>query len=832
MAAMGVCLIAAGASADEIPVDGNGRPLWQKRIFNDAPVRMELSGTKALRRLLSNVPIASFNRDQITPTPTGLTFEPRVTAAEARALRAHGYALERLGDRHQASRRAMEEAWADQARRGKSTSGEKGVYHTPTQVGDILLQVAADHPTIAKAFTIGTSVQGREIWAVVISDNVGAEEAEPEVRLSSTIHGDEPVGLEMLLYLVDHLTDNYASDPDVKALVDDYEIHLIPCHNPDGVVAGTRVNAHNIDLNRNFPVMYPETPEPETTLFVDYGNAHNFVVSGNCHGGALVVNYPYDYTPELAPDDATIIALSLEYSTYNPPMFNGSFTKGITNGYAWYGIDGSLQDWSYESSGCIDVTLELSDDKIPPTTDLEALWADNRESFLHYLRAARYGINGVVSAADTGLPLSASVTVLGNAKPVVTDPDRGDYYKLLGTGTYDIQVSSFGYNDATLYGLEVIWGQATVRDVALVPLADGEVAGLVTTTAGDGIAAQVEVRVLQTQELVAALSTNPISGAYATTLPHGDYVLLASSAGFIPAEAQVTIAATPAEHDFALVEARVETLVFDDVEGSLALWTGGWGKAIPSEGYLSGNSLTDSPGSGVGYAAEQTNPYLLNTVLDLSGATDARVSFWAKWSIENGYDGCMVQVSPDAGTTWENLTTAFTRSASGEGVQQPAGVPVFDGWQPTWVENVANLGPWLGEPELRLRFVLVSDQSIEGDGFTFDDFEVVIVRPAVIGPDGNADDGNQQPADGGPQQQADEDPQQLADGGPQHQPGGDEAMANPGDAVLWMPDGPDGDPLPGCGCTSSPGGSAWLSVLLLSLIGCVRRSSKTGPADH
>lgn len=470
---------AASASAD-IPLDERGLPQWEVRVFDDFPVRIELESREDLARLLERVPIASFSRDQVRPvtgpgTAGRILFEPRVTDAEGAALHRAGYAFERLDDVEQRVRRQMEAEWRRQAEEGGAAlrSGERGVYHTYTQIGTILAQAETSYPAIADAFSIGRSVQGRELWTIKISDNVGVEEAEPEVRLAGTIHGNEVPAQEMLLYLLDHLTTKYGTDPVVTDLVDNYEIFITPCLNPDGLTAGTRRNSHNIDLNRNYPVPNGTigddgtwTEEPETIAVKNSGFAHNFVVSINGHTGSLVVNYPWDWTYTLAPDDSAIQLLSLEYAMYNLPMYNSPvFPHGITNGAQWYVVWGSLQDWSYYETDCIDVTVELSNTFMPPASQLDALWNDNRESLLHYIKAARYGINGTVTDALTGQPLAATVTVVGNTKPVHTDPDHGDYYKLLPTGTFDLVFSADGYSDVTVSGVSTTWGTPTVLDV-------------------------------------------------------------------------------------------------------------------------------------------------------------------------------------------------------------------------------------------------------------------------------------------------------------------------------------------------------------------------------
>ena len=469
---------AHGEGTGSIPRDARGLPLWEIAEWNDFPIRLELSGTAQLNRLLAEVPLASFHREQILPLGDAggqgpLVFEPRVTEAEAAALQAAGYLFIRLADQEKEFRRAVEEAWARQGLKSASDlqRDTAGYYPTHAQIGSIFAQMEIDYPGICRTFSWGQSIQGRELWGLVISADPQNTAAEPEVRLSSTMHGDETPGMVMLVNFAEYLTGNYDKSgfEDVTNLVDNYEIHIMPLHNPDGYVAGTRSNDNGEDLNRNFadPAGTHPVQELENVHFMNYAGGQQFVISQNGHSGALVVNYPWDYKYALAPDDAAIIQLSLEYSTYNLPMYNGGFPQGITNGAAWYIAYGTLQDWSYFVTGCIDVTIELNNVKNPPASQLDGLWDDNRESLIHFVKAARYGINGVVFDAATGLPLDAVVTVVGNTIPVVTDPAHGDYYKLLATGTYDLVFEADGYVAQTVTGVATVWGTPAVLDVAL-----------------------------------------------------------------------------------------------------------------------------------------------------------------------------------------------------------------------------------------------------------------------------------------------------------------------------------------------------------------------------
>jgi len=469
VAVLSFALPGPGLAVDTVP------SVWIPANFEGFPVEIHLSTRADLTALLDRVPVASFNREQLSPSPDGgLVFRPRVTVAEASALELAGYRVTRLEDREQQGRRAVEAAWSKRADKAvvAPPSGPLTDYPTFPEIGAMLVSLATSYPALCDTFLWGHSVQGRELWGIRISKNIGVNEAEPEVRLSSTMHGNEVIGMIMLLNLADHLLVHYDQPgyEDVTALVDGTDIHIMPLHNPDGYVGGTRANANGDDLNRNFdePSGIDPDMEIENVHFSNYGFAHHFVVSLNGHGGALVANYLWDYKAELTTDDAALQLLSLEYSTRNLPMYNSpSFSQGITNGFDWYFAYGTLQDWSYDQTGCIDTTMELSDVKWPAASALAGFWDDNRESLKAYTAAASYGINGVVTDASTGLPLDATVTVTGNAKSVVTDPSCGDYYKLLHSGTFELTFEAVGYTSQTIGGVATTWGTPTVLDVAL-----------------------------------------------------------------------------------------------------------------------------------------------------------------------------------------------------------------------------------------------------------------------------------------------------------------------------------------------------------------------------
>lgn len=418
----------------------------------------------------------------------------------------------------------------------KDSRNPMGAYHTYEELTAELDSIAIEHPAICWLESIGQSVQGRELWFMKISDNVSQEEDEPEFKYISTMHGDEPVGTELLMYLINYLVDNYGTDSLVTYLVDNTEIWIMPLMNPDGNALHQRYNANGEDLNRNFPdpitdsTNTPEGREPETQAVMNFCFGQSSVSSANFHTGALVVNYPWDCQYLLTPDDDLFIEISLVYSRLNPPMYNSSvFDSGITNGAQWYIIHGGMQDWNYNWLACNEVTIELYDTKWPDPSVLPGLWEDNREAMLAYMDQCHRGIRGLVTDASTGQPLAATVSLLEIGKDVYTDPDVGDYHRMLLPGTYTVQFSAEGYWPQTFSDVEVVADSATRLDVQLHQLLEGNISG----TVRDSVSCQplyASVEVLGPG--VSPVYTDSLTGYYSINVYQGTYTMRVSSNGY------------------------------------------------------------------------------------------------------------------------------------------------------------------------------------------------------------------------------------------------------------------------------------------------------------
>lgn len=346
-----------------------------------------------------------------------------------------------------------------------------------------------DYPALCRIVNIATLPGGRKLLAAKISDQVDQSEGEPQFLYTSSMHGNETTGYILMLRLIDLLLSGYGTDPDLAWMVNNMEIWINPLANPDGTYAGgngtvagaTRYNANWVDLNRNYPDPedgpHPDgnSWQPETIAFMNFASEHHFVMSANLHGGAELINYPWDTWQKRHPDDSWWQYVSYQYADTVHEYSNNYFYSqgdGVTNGYDWYSISGGRQDYMTYFHLGHECTIELSDAYILPPAQLPVLWDYNYRSLLNYLRQCAFGINGTVTDSITGNPIRAKIWIDGHdadSSHAYSWLPNGNFNRLLSAGTYDLEFKSPGYFPKTLKGVAVADQQATTLTVQMVP---------------------------------------------------------------------------------------------------------------------------------------------------------------------------------------------------------------------------------------------------------------------------------------------------------------------------------------------------------------------------
>ncbi len=359
----------------------------------------------------------------------------------------------------------------------KNLQGQYPTYMGRYSAGEAWLNITcpdADHPKVS-----GTQTCRRQLWFMRISGTPSVSSDKPRMFLGANIHGDEVIGREMLLRLMDLLGQGQDSDQEITsmltALRSNAEILLMPSINPDGYEKQKRADcwkssgtSHTTcytgaDLNRNFP--NKETGQsdsssgraPETAAIMDklykyepetYGGTpvqwpHPFVLGANFHGGSTCANMMFDSCPNTGspttncrnnyPDQGAIFdedleakSLGREFANLSPVIHgsgsSGSFYQGLTYGYEWYYISGGLQDWSvvYPNRDSLHMTVELTATKWPSfsssTEGVEVSWTNNKKALVTYLYRGLKGVHLEI-VDQAGQPITG-VTVDVSGRPI------------------------------------------------------------------------------------------------------------------------------------------------------------------------------------------------------------------------------------------------------------------------------------------------------------------------------------------------------------------------------------------------------------------------------
>ena len=302
-------------------------------------------------------------------------------------------------------------------------SSINGDYHSYKELEADLLSLQAAYPDLARVFTIGTSLEERNVYGLKISDNVSQDEQEPEVLFLGCHHAREWISVEVPYLLGKHLLESYDTDVEVRRLVNQSEIWIVPLVNPDGLEytihyyrywrKNRRLNAdgtYGVDLNRNYGYLWgfdnegsspepastvyrgPEAfSEPETRAVRDLFLQNNFQAMITYHSYSQVILYPWGYTTGPSDKDSLLRQIAGQMSALMEPV-NGRFYEFGQAGAALYLTNGDTTDWTFGIAGIPSYTIEL-----PPIDELQGGFFNTEQDiqtiFRENLPAALYVID-------------------------------------------------------------------------------------------------------------------------------------------------------------------------------------------------------------------------------------------------------------------------------------------------------------------------------------------------------------------------------------------------------------------------------------------------------
>lgn len=575
------------------------------------------------------------------------------------------------------------------------TLGSMGGFYTLDEINLQLDSIRMRFPALASVkmpvSPTLTTYEGRVPYMIRLSNNPDVLQSKPRILYKAITHAREPAGMQQLFFFMYYLLENYATDNTCKYILDNCEIYVIPCVNPDGYVynqttdpTGGGMHRKNVtpngtsnpgaDLNRNYGAWWGyddvgSSPDPssdayrgtagfgetETQMLRDLYIQYAFALSIDYHCYSNLLIYPWSYYDGETPD-------SLYFRTYAALMT-------AANGYI-YG--NPTETVGYTANGCSIDWIYGEQTEKPKVLCFAPEAGDQNDGF--WPQVSR-------------IPTICAVNLEANLLLALFSTH---YAQIESTSDIFTQVS--GYAAFDLEGL----GQQLPADltVSLIP-----VSGIAT------VGGPVSITNLQ----IFGTRTDSISYTVDAGLTPGTSVKylfrIQTPAGVYDSDTVTRIYGQP-------------SVLFQDDFSDLQNWTtSGWG--ITSQTSCSGNSaMTDTPTGN--YGDNATRIVTLTQPLDLTQSAFAAMSFCAKWDICPGYDYVELAASSDNGATWNALCGKYNQPLSHNSNRYS-----YEGLQSNWVNEWIPLDDYLGQ-SIKIRFKLRSGFAIwiSNDGFYVDNLFV------------------------------------------------------------------------------------------------------------
>lgn len=268
--------------------------------------------------------------------------------------------------------------------------GVNGDYHSYRELEQDLLALQDSYPGLAQVLAIGQSLEGRNIYAIKISDNVYQDEDEAEVFFIGCHHAREWISVEVPYLLGKYLLENYATNSEVRLLVDQSEIWIVPLLNPDGLEYSIHFyrywrknrrdngdGTYGIDINRNYGYQWgidnigsrPETyseiyrgtspfSEPEAQAIRDLFGQRNFKAMISYHSYSQDILYPWGYTAAPTEQNSLLEGIAAEMSRLIKSVNGNDYVYGQA-GNILYLTNGDTTDWAFAIYDIPAYTIEL-----------------------------------------------------------------------------------------------------------------------------------------------------------------------------------------------------------------------------------------------------------------------------------------------------------------------------------------------------------------------------------------------------------------------------------------------------------------------------------------
>lgn len=597
-----------------------------------------------------------------------------------------------------------------------------------------------------------TTVEGRTVYFVRISDNPDIDENEPETLYQSLIHSREAGSVMQLLYFMWYVLENYDSDPAIRALVNNQELYFIPIFNPDGFVynqsqapnggGGQRKNRNTsasgscstyldgIDLNRNSAYFWGnggsstsscndtymgtgQFSENETQIMEDFFSLHDFELSLNHHSYKNAMLHAYAGVNQSYPtvDGSSTIVADM-YSKYNHDMtYYNRYMYGPSTQVTSLN-SGNMNDWMLGGpAGTSSVTGTSTG-----TGSGKFTLAWTPENGLYSEGSG--GPGGSYQGFWPAPSLYDDIAKRAMRANFMAAYFSGKYAKL-----HDMTPSNIIASGNLSFGIENLGRTDSDFTVTVTPISGLTSVGTAVTESGMSVLEQRYVNI--SFVLSAGIQVNDkIEYKVALTNDNAsDNVLY---------EANIVKYYQPTE------------LFSEGPNETLGNWSGsGWSTTATS--YLGSSAI--SSGS---YTGSSTDRIQLTGSYDFTNGSEFLIQYFAKWDIERSFDYVQIEASTN-GSSWTPLVGKYTKPGAPDANNNYSNKnTTSDNFQPDYehLYDGDTAGKWVMEEividgstnssfynqgTVYLRFEFRSDSGNRQDsyvnadfeGFQFDDFRII-----------------------------------------------------------------------------------------------------------
>lgn len=611
--------------------------------------------------------------------------------------------------------------------------------------------LVAQYPSIAKKTSIGKSYENRDLWVIKISDNVNTDENEPEAFFMGLQHPREAVTGASMIFFMQYLCEQYATNNSIKELVNNREIFIMPCFNPDGYEYNRAQNPngggswrknrnptgsgnYGVDLNRNWGVDWGNCSAPiqgsasscgsstkssdtyygtaafsenETQALRAFAKTRNFKTAFDQHAFGPYYSLPFGRqslhnspSTDMSPKDSNFYKVI--------PALMGTF-NGMRAADSYdalgYEVAGGFKDWMLTGEigvGTKDTVWGMTGEGgagggTPAFGGMQNFWAPAAQ-IVALCKGMCYQNIQLALAAGTMVDLQD----LGSMTLNATSGDLSFQVRRIGIGNNAVTVTALPLENIKITGSPV-----TIGGLAYYHTYTGNIAFSLPAAVSNG----QRIRFVWKVEAGGITFYDTITKIYNPTEAFADDM----EGTFSDNWSDVSVGGASG-------------FGYNYTAGSFGFTTGG---------FNSGKALSESA-AGANYTNTTRSIVQCKTSFNLTGTTAAYISFWVKHRAENFRDKLQLQVSSTQDATWRAVEGKYTIKEPGtlDG-SSLNGEPALTGVREIWTREEFDLSAYLGHTNVRFRFVFTSDQSHTfkfsiDDGFYIDDVQVLQTSAPLV----------------------------------------------------------------------------------------------------